>query len=211
MVITLDGPGGSGKSTVASLLARRLGWRHLDSGAVYRALTCWAMGSGAFSAPALVALLQEGRLVLEDAGRVQVDGQDLSAAIRTPAVSAEVWRVADLTAVRAAVNAHLRRLVEAHPSVAEGRDMGQAFPDAVLKIYLDAHPEERARRRGVQGTGETAEALAARVEKDLRRTVGGLQAVPDAVHIDCTALPPQGVVDRILAEAAPRGVPVPRG
>ena len=209
MVIAIDGPGGSGKSTVASLLARRLRWRHLDSGAVYRALTAWAMAmeGGAFSEPALVSLLQKGHLELLDGGRVTVEGRDLSAAIRTPVVTSEVWRVADMAGVRAAVNAYLRRLVSERPAVAEGRDMGRAFPAAVLKVFLDAHPEERARRRGDQGTGESPQALAERVERDRRRPVGGLQAEPDAFHIDCTSIPPEEVVGLILAEAAKRGVP----
>ena len=207
MVIAIDGPGGSGKSTVASLVARRLGWRHLDSGAVYRALTAWAMEGGGFEAPGLVSLLEKDRLDLQDGGKVAVDGKDLSAAIRTPAVTAEVYLVADLTAVRAAVNAFLHRLVAVRPAVAEGRDMGTAFPDAVLKVFLDAHPEERARRRGVQGTGESPEALAERVARDLKRAVGGLKAAPDAFHVDCTHIRAEEVVRLILAEAARRGVP----
>jgi len=209
VVIAIDGPGGSGKSTVASLLARKLLWRHLDSGAVYRALTAWAMDSGAFASPELAAVLEQGRLELLDGGRVKVDGRDLSTAIRTPAVTAEVYRVADLPVVRAAVNTHLRALAAVHPAVAEGRDMGTAaFPDAVLKIYLDAHPEERARRRGNQGPGlaESPEALAERVARDLKRPVGALQAATDAFHVDCTAIPPEEVVRLVLAEAAKRGV-----
>ena len=203
-VITIDGPGGSGKSTVARLVAERLGWALLDSGAVYRALTCWGRETGSWDPEALASLLEDGSLDLSW-GRVTLHEKDLSKAIREPAVTAEVWRVADLPGVRKAVNRFLRDLAERRPTVAEGRDMGtEAFPKAPLKIYLDASPEARALRRRLQGEGETPEALAERVRREKERTVGGLKAARDAVHIDATHIPAAAVVERILAAARER-------
>ncbi len=205
-IITIDGPGGSGKSTVAAKVAARLGYAHLDSGAAYRALACWAMARDTWDAAELAALVGGGALSL-GAGGVALEGRDLTQAIRTPEVSAQVYRVADLPPVRAAVNAFLRGLAARRPSVAEGRDMGtEAFPEAPLKVYLDAHPEERARRRAGQGTGETPEALAERVQRERDRKVGGLRPATDALQIDATDLGPEAVVERILAAAAERGL-----
>lgn len=205
-IITIDGPGGSGKSTVAARVAERLGYAHLDSGAAYRALTCWAMEQGRWDAVDLAGLVGGGPLSLAR-GRVVLQGRDLTQAIRTPEVSAQVYRVADLPLVRQAVNGFLRDLAASRPSVAEGRDMGtEAFPEAPLKVYLDAHPEARARRRAGQGTGETPEALAERVRREIGRKVGGLRPAADALEIDATDLTPEAVVTRILAAAAERGL-----
>ena len=205
-VITIDGPGGSGKSTVAARVAERLGYAHLDSGALYRALTCWALEQARWDADDLAGLVRDGALTMTW-GRVVLHDRDLTKAIRTPEISAQVYRVADLPLVRKAVNAFLRDLAARRPSVAEGRDMGTgAFPEAPLKVYLDAHPEERARRRAGQGTGETPEALAERVRRERDRKVGGLRPAADALQIDATDLTPEAVVDRILAAAAERGL-----
>lgn len=204
-VITVDGPGGSGKSTVSSRVAAALGWSHLDSGALYRALACRALRDGDWDAATLAARVTGGSLRL-DAGRVLLDGEDLSQPIRAPEVSAQVYRVADLPGVRAAINAYLHGRALAGPVVAEGRDMGTgAFPDAALKVFLDADPQVRALRRGAQGT-ETPEALAERVRRERERAVGGLKAAPDAFHVDATHLTVEEVVARILAEAAARGL-----
>jgi cytidylate kinase len=205
-IITIDGPGGSGKSTVAAQVAARLGYAHLDSGALYRALTCWAMAHAKWDEPELAGLVRDGVLAMTW-GRVSIHDRDLTKAIRTPEVSAQVYRVADLPLVRKAVNAFLRDLAARRPSVAEGRDMGtEAFPEAPLKVYLDAHPEARARRRAGQGTGETPEALAERVQREIGRKVGGLRPAEDALEIDATDLTPEAVVTRILAVAAERGL-----
>lgn len=205
-VITIDGPGGSGKSTVARGVAERLGWALLDSGAVYRALTCWGRQTGCWDPGTLVALLEDGELEM-GWGKVTLHGKDLSKAIREPSVTAEVWRVADLPEVRKAVNAFLRDLAEKRPTVAEGRDMGtEAFPKARLKVYLDASPEARAHRRGLQGEGETPEALADRVRRERERKVGGLKAAPDALHIDATHIPATEVIERIVQAARERGL-----
>ncbi len=205
-IITIDGPGGSGKSTVAARVAEQLGYAHLDSGAVYRALTSWAIAQGRWDEAELAGLVQDGSLAMTW-GKVVLHERDLTKAIRTPEVSAQVYRVADMPRVRKAVNAFLRDLAARRPSVAEGRDMGtEAFPEAPLKVYLDAHPEERARRRANQGTGETPEALAERVRRELGRKVGGLRPAADALEIDATDLTPEAVVERILVAAADRGL-----
>lgn len=206
MVITIDGPGGSGKSTVAGRLAERLGFAHLDSGAIYRALTCWVLERGRLDEAELLRLLEDGSLTMTW-GKVSLHDKDLSKAIRQPEVTSQVFRVADLPEVRKAVNSFLRDLAKRRSTVAEGRDMGtEAFPDAALKVFLDAHPEERARRRGAQGEGETPEALAERVHRERARPVGGLKPAPDAFHIDATHIPADEVVDRIVAEARRLGL-----
>lgn len=202
-VIAIDGPGGSGKSTVAGRLAARLGWAHLDSGALYRALVCWALERRAWDAAELAGLVTDGALDCRW-GRVVLHEKDLAKAIRSAEVTREVWRVADMPAVRKAINAYLRDLAGRRSSVAEGRDMGTAaFPKAPLKVFLDAHPDERARRR--TGTESPAD-LAERSERDQTRKVGRLLPAPDAVVIDTTGIPAGEVVARILAEAEARGL-----
>jgi len=203
-VIAIDGPAASGKSSTAALVAKGLGWAHLDSGALYRALTLAALdnlGEG-WSGQGIVALAEElpVRLVLVgDEFRPEVAGVDVEDAIRSERVTRHVSAVAAIPAVRAWVNAQQREAAAHHPSgvVVDGRDIGTVvFPDAPLKVFLTATPDERARRRLSQrgrviGPGEVqreSQALAARDEADTTRPVAPLKPAPDAVLLDSTAL-----------------------
>ena len=226
-VIAIDGPAASGKSSTAALLARRLGWAHLDSGALYRAITLAAIdsfgeggkGKGEEWSPARILSLAEElpvRLVLVgDAFRPEVAGVDVEQAIRAERVTRHVSRVAALPEVRAWVNARQREAVAgcAGGVVVDGRDIGTVvFPDAPLKVFLTAAPAERARRRLAQGgrppdpadlEGETAR-LAARDHADSTRAVAPLVAAADAVRLDTTRLSLEEQVGRIAALARER-------
>lgn len=218
-VIAIDGPAASGKSSTAALVAERLGWAHLDSGALYRALTLAALDRVADgSAQRILALADElpVRLVLAgSAFRPEVAGVDVDEAIRSTRVTANVSAVAALPAVRAWVNARQREAVQAHPDgvVVDGRDIGTVvFPDAPLKVFLIATPEERARRRLSQRgqpldearvARESAE-LAARDHADATRPVAPLKSARDAVVLDSTRLSLSEQVEQVVALARQR-------
>jgi len=226
-VIAIDGPAASGKSSTAALVAERLGWAHLDSGALYRALTLAALdriGDGSvrsgeeWPVQRILALAEElpVRLVLSGAAfRPEVAGVDVEEAIRSARVTANVSAVAALPAVRAWVNARQREAVQAHPDgvVVDGRDIGTVvFPDAPLKVFLIATPEERARRRLSQRgqpldetlvARESAE-LSARDHADTSRPVAPLKSAHDAVLVDSTRLSLAQQVDHVVALARQR-------
>ena len=217
-VIAIDGPAASGKSSTAKAVARALGWTHLDSGALYRALTLAALdhlGGGAWLETRIVGLA-EGlpvRLALVGAEfRPEVAGVDVGEAIRADRVTARVSELAALPAVRSWVNVQQRRAAREHPSgvVVDGRDIGTVvFPDAPVKVFLTASPEERVRRRITQrGEALDAErvaresrALATRDEADSRRAVAPLTPARDALILDSTRLSFQEQVDRVVALA----------
>jgi cytidylate kinase len=230
-VIAIDGPAASGKSSTAGLVARRLGWAHLDSGALYRALTLAALddagerrraaedGEG-WSAQRILALAEElpVRLVLVgDVFRPEVAGVDVEEAIRSERVTRHVSAVAAIPEVRAWVNAQQRRAAAGHPPpggvVVDGRDIGTVvFPEAPLKVFLTATPDERARRRLSQ-RGDTLEAerveresqaLAARDHADASRPVAPLRPADDAVLLDSTALTLEEQVARVVELARQR-------
>ena len=230
-VIAIDGPAASGKSSTAAAVARRLGWAHLDSGALYRAITLAALdnlgeqgaGSGErWSAERIVALAEElpVRLVLvDDTFRPEVAGVDVEQAIRSERVTRQVSGVAAVPEVRHWVNVRQREAVLEHPGgvVVDGRDIGTVvFPDAPLKVFLTASPAERARRRLAQrGAAERegidpaelareTEALAARDRADSTRPVAPLRAAADAVRLDTTRLSLVDQVDRVVALARQR-------
>lgn len=215
LVVTIDGPAASGKSSTAQMVAARLQMRHLDSGMIYRSVTAARLCDG--DAPEHWT----EQSVLDAAARVslapgatsfrpQIDGEDCDAEIRGDAVTATVSLVARMPPVRAWVNALVRATAAEHEMVVDGRDMGTAvFPDARLKIWLVALPAERARRRIVQRTGrapspaelaaEAAE-LQARDQKDREQT----QPSADAVWIDTTGMTQEEQVGRIVALATER-------
>ena len=208
LLIAIDGPSGAGKGTVARAVSEKLGYRHIDTGAMYRAVGWKALHDGlALDDEASVAALAErANLVVED-GVVSVDGHDVTRAIRTPEMDKTAAAVARLPRVRAALVARQRAIGAQGGVVMEGRDIGTVvFPDATVKVYLDASAEERARRRandtahsgGGAGQAAVAAALEARDRSDTTRTASPLTVAPDAVVIDTTDVPVDEVVRRVL-------------
>jgi cytidylate kinase len=212
MVIAIDGPAGAGKSTVARALAARLGITYLDSGAMYRAVALATLRAEADpdDADAVGTIARALELAL-DGDRVSIAGEDVSAEIRRPAVSAAASRVSVHPQVREAMVARQRELIAGGSYVAEGRDIGTVVsPESPLKVFLTASPEERARRRAAE-TGEHApdvlRAQADRDSRDTEREHGALRPAADAVEVDTTGLSVERVVERIGALAAERGLP----
>ncbi|HVL92519.1 MAG TPA: (d)CMP kinase [Acidimicrobiales bacterium] len=198
-LIAIDGPAGSGKSTVARAVARRLGVDHLDTGAMYRAVAYASLERDVDPADAeAVAALAAG-LVIEVDGAVLVDGVDASAAVRGPEVTAVVSAVASVPAVRAELVRRQRAWASSRDGgVVEGRDIGSVvFPGADVKVYLTASDEERSRRRAGEG-GDGAD-LARRDGLDASRAVSPLQVAEGAVVVDTTGLSVDEVVDAVLA------------
>jgi cytidylate kinase len=211
MVIAIDGPAGAGKSTVARALAGRLGVTYLDSGAMYRCVALAALRSGVDLADGEQLARIAGLLEIELAGeRVRLDQEDVTEAIRDPAVSAAASHVSIHPAVREAMVERQRALMAAGNYVAEGRDIGTVVsPDAPLKVFLTATEEERARRRAAEigePADEVQEAQASRDARDRGREHGALRAAADAVEIDTTGLNVDGVVQRIVTLARERGL-----
>lgn len=215
-VIAIDGPSGSGKGTLAALLAERLGWHLLDSGALYRIVAAAAIDRGIEldDEPSLAALAA-GLAIRFERERVWVDGQDLTLTIRTEAVSTGSSQVAALVEVREAILQQQRAMCRPPGLVADGRDMGTVvFPTAGLKIFLDASPEVRARRRYNQlknkGLSVNLRALLVSIqerdERDRGRAVSPLQPASDAILIDSTDMSIDAVVERVYAEAVARGL-----
>ena len=217
LVVAIDGPAGSGKSTLARRLAERLGWAYLDSGAMYRAVTVRALERKMDLADgtALAEIARKGDVRLAPkGGRIWIEGREVTEQIRTPAVNAGVSAVAAVKAVRDVMVAHQRRFASQNGKiVAEGRDMATVvFPDAFLKIYLDASEEERARRRTeemrAKDAGHPTEAVRASIARrdrmDRERDVAPLRAAEGALILDSTGLTPDEVLDRVLSEVKSR-------
>jgi cytidylate kinase len=224
LIVAIDGPAGSGKSTVARRLAEDLGLPYIDTGAMYRSLTALAMRQRVAwdDATGLARLARKAVIDLRPGkGRLRVvaNGRDVTREIRTPELTKRVHRVANLPAVRASMVRLQRALGRRRGGVLEGRDIGTVvFPRAPFKFYLDADFGVRALRRWreLRTRGERAGLPAVRRDlrerdgKDFRRKVGGLRRAPDAVRIDTTALTIQETVDiiwRIIALGRRRSPP----
>jgi cytidylate kinase len=206
--VAIDGPAGAGKSTIAKRLAHRLGFTYIDTGAMYRAVALWARRQNVdwsdLHRMEQLALASDIELV---PGRICLNGEDVTEAIRTPEVSEGASKVAVIPGVRRAMVAKQRAIGQRTSVVMEGRDIGTVvFPDADVKIYLDADPQERVRRRlsDVQAQGEplSEQQLAAQMkerdQRDSTRADAPLVQAPDAVYVDSTPLTIDEVEEAIL-------------
>ncbi len=214
MVIAIDGPGGVGKTTVTRRVGAALGLPVLNTGAYYRAATLAVLRAGVAPADsaAAVEVLEATDLAIDD-GATYLDGEDVSTAIRAASVTAAVSAVSAHPQVRALLVAEQRRWVHVHAgrAVVEGRDIGTVvFPDAPIKVFLDARPEVRAERRAAELEAAGADIasvhadLARRDAFDSGRAVSPLKPADDALVIDTSDLSIDGVVSRVLALAAER-------
>jgi CMP/dCMP kinase len=208
MIIAIDGPSGAGKGTVARAVASELGYKHIDSGAMYRAVGWKALRDRVtLDDEEAVSRLAEQANIEVDAGRVSIDGFDVTGAIRTPEIDRAATSVARLPRVRTVLVARQRAMGAGKGIVMEGRDIGTVvFPGADVKIYLDASPDERARRRandpahsgGPAAVSDVATMLSQRDELDRTRTASPLHAADDAIVVDTTGRTIRDVVAHVM-------------
>ena len=206
MIVTIDGPSGVGKSTVTRALAARLGFEYLDTGAMYRAVALAVIRRGVpFEEAAVVAALPGVKIEMPP-GRVLLNGEDVSTAIRTPEVSQGASKVAVIPAVRRFLAEEQRRIAGGRSIVCEGRDQGTfVFPEAGCKFFLQADPRVRAERRAAElaakaGPVTVEQVLADQEERDRRdagRDLAPMRAAPDAVLVDTTHLTTEQVIERV--------------
>lgn len=209
VIVAIDGPAGAGKSTIARSVAAKLGYVYIDTGAMYRAVALWAIRTGvdASDMHRLEQLARAAKIELPAPGVVELNGEDVSGAIREPAVSEQASKVAAVPGVRRALVERQREIAEEHSVVMEGRDIGSVvFPDAHVKIYLDASAHVRAERRAEElrhrGVEATTEHLAREIEdrdrRDRSRANSPLLQAPDATYLDSSELSPDEVEAAIL-------------
>jgi 1-acyl-sn-glycerol-3-phosphate acyltransferase len=209
-VVTIDGPAGAGKSTVARKLADRLGWRFLDTGAMYRAVTLAALRANVdLTSDAALCALVEKLEVRMPPGKVMLGGEDVTESIRSSVVTESSRFIADSPSVRRRLSAWQREFAATENVVTEGRDQGTlVFPDAFRKYFLTASEAERARRRLVDHAARqepssfeaVLEDIRARDARDAHRTIAPMKPADDAIIVDSTGLTIDGVVDRLAAD-----------
>jgi cytidylate kinase len=208
IIVAIDGPSGAGKGTVARTIAARLGYRHVDTGAMYRAVAWKSARDGVDLADGTAVASVASLASFEVNDKVVIDGHDVTDAIRTPAIDQAAAIVAQHQPVRAVLVERQRRYASGGGIVMEGRDIGSVvFPDADVKVYLDADPGGRARRRSADvahaagraiGRDGVPEALEGRDRIDRTRSASPLKMAPDAVYIDTTNLAVLDVVTRVM-------------
>lgn len=210
IVVAIDGPAGAGKSTIARRVAERLGFTYINTGAMYRAIALWALrlGTELSDMHRLEQLAKEARLELSSGGsRVVLNGEDVTEEIRSPQVTKAASKVSAVPAVRRALLGLQRKMAEETSVVMEGRDIGSVvFPEAQVKIFLDADPHERARRRtlelkqaGTAARTETVEAeMRERDQRDRTRAEAPLVQPPDAQLVETTGLSIEQVEEAVL-------------
>ena len=221
MIVTIDGPAGAGKSTVARSLAARLGCQFLDTGAMYRAVALAAIRADIdWDDKQGLLRLVDGVQIRLDGNQVLLDEEDVSQAIRRPEIASVIHYVADHPGIRERLIGMQRAAVVGRPAVTEGRDQGTlAFPDAACKIFLTASPQERARRRQLDLAErgqkvELEQVLAQQQDRDRRdreREVGSLQRAPDAIEVITDGMSQlevvQHLVEIVRAAASDQGAP----
>lgn len=209
MIVAIDGPAGAGKSTVAKRVAEKLGFVYINTGAMYRAIALWALrlNVGLGDMHRLEQLAKEAKIELTESGRVLLNGEDITEAIREQQVSNAASKVSAVAAVRRALVSVQRAMAEEASVVMEGRDIGSVvFPHATVKIFLDADPGERARRRAseLKETGQSTDIQSVTTELDQRdardrqRQDSPLVQAPDAEFVDTTGLSLDQVEDSVL-------------